>query len=334
MVAAVQLPRVRDDLVGLCSSDLVGQLLATHLLRGGQVDLPMPEAGMTDDFGGAVEAYQRRLANLAGVASLFHVSAEMTAVADSARRSMPGYRLHPDDLPAERGLVVFDAPIGVMDEGSEMLSDLDREMIERAREAGEEVPPVEVVGALWGPAFTRENEPGVLVVFWTDSSSTAAYHERRGELEDAATVRGLGALGYNDETVLPFGDVYDEAAGEDEPIRNAAIGTLICTWLLMGQEIVSSDEVSLPRQLRRRLEREGRSVPAVRVVRLRHAKRSPSESEGSGREYRHRWVVQGHWRNQYYPSQDRHRPIYIPAYVKGPEGAPLIGAEKVYDLRK
>ena len=43
----------------------------------------------------------------------------------------------------------------------------------------------------------------------------------------------------------------------------------------------------------------------------------------SGRTYRVRWIVDGHWRNPWYPASETHRPRYIDAYVKGPEGAPL-----------
>lgn len=336
MVAAVQLPQVRDDLVRMCSSDLVGQLLGMHLLRGGDTDLPSPEAGMEFDL--AVEAYQRRLANLAGVAELFHVSLEMTEVADTARRDMPGYRLHKEDLPAERGLIFFDAPIGVFDAGCDdpHLSPYDRREIALAKVTGREVAPAVVVAALWGPALDRSGREGVLVVTWTDSSYLAEHQERTGNPAGAAAVRGLGALSYHDETVLPFGDYYDEGAGLDQPVRNQALGTLLCAWLLMGQRIVSTSEAPLPRQTRRRFVREGRPVPAVRVVKLRHARRPAAEEdgEGSGREYRHRWLVRGHWRNQWYPSRQANRPIFIPTYVKGPEGAPLLGAEKVYDWSK
>jgi hypothetical protein len=38
----------------------------------------------------------------------------------------------------------------------------------------------------------------------------------------------------------------------------------------------------------------------------------------------------GHWRKQWYPSQERNVPIWISPYVKGPDGAPLLAGEKVY----
>ena len=38
-----------------------------------------------------------------------------------------------------------------------------------------------------------------------------------------------------------------------------------------------------------------------------------------------RWLVSGHLRNQWYQSLGRHKLIYIPPHIKGPEGAPLQG---------
>ncbi len=43
-----------------------------------------------------------------------------------------------------------------------------------------------------------------------------------------------------------------------------------------------------------------------------------------GREFSHRWLVRGHVREQWYPSEKKHHAIFIPPYVKGPDGKPLI----------
>jgi hypothetical protein len=43
-------------------------------------------------------------------------------------------------------------------------------------------------------------------------------------------------------------------------------------------------------------------------------------------------VVRGHWRNQWYPSLNARRPLWIAPYLKGPDDAPLLGGEKVTTL--
>lgn len=69
---------------------------------------------------------------------------------------------------------------------------------------------------------------------------------------------------------------------------------------------------------------------AVRVVALRATANQPkSEGEpGEGPERHHRWWVRGHIRAQWYPSLERHRPIWIVPHIKGPEGAPFV--EKMF----
>ena len=227
---------------------------------------------------------------------------------------------------------MFDSVIGRFDGGGDPdeMPEYDRRRVIEAREKQVEVAPASVIAAMWGPAVSQNGSPGVLVVTWADMSELAAYRERTGEKEGAAALRAFGALAYHDETVLPFGDMFDEE-GPDKPIRNEALGTLIATWLLMGQPIVSSLPEPLPRQTRRALQRANLPVPEVRVVKLRQPKHPHAEAEAAGRTYTKRWVVRGHWRNQWYPSRNDHRPIYIPTHIKGPDGAQLIVSEKVYD---
>jgi hypothetical protein len=49
--------------------------------------------------------------------------------------------------------------------------------------------------------------------------------------------------------------------------------------------------------------------------------RQEPESEAN---YSHRFIVSGHWRNQWYASGQVHRQIWISPYVKGPEDQPLV----------
>jgi hypothetical protein len=52
-------------------------------------------------------------------------------------------------------------------------------------------------------------------------------------------------------------------------------------------------------------------------------------------EWSKRWVVRGHWRWQSYgPGRTERRRIWISPFIKGPDGAPLVVSEKVYDLRR
>jgi hypothetical protein len=61
----------------------------------------------------------------------------------------------------------------------------------------------------------------------------------------------------------------------------------------------------------------------VRIITLRRLYEEQREAQDSGREYHCRWVVRGHWRQQFYPSLGSTRPLFIEAYIKGPEDMPL-----------
>lgn len=94
--------------------------------------------------------------------------------------------------------------------------------------------------------------------------------------------------------------------------------------LWLNQRIlVSSEGETVGRNARKRALRLALD-PTVRVVHLRAAdQRHAVEATGEGHEYHCRWIVRGHWRNQFYPSQGLHMPKWIEPFVKGPAGAPL-----------
>lgn len=110
---------------------------------------------------------------------------------------------------------------------------------------------------------------------------------------------------------------------------------LSALWLLASQVNVSTKVTEMPdRPARRRSERV-KLDPKVTVVKLRRL-REPSDHEpgdGTGREWHHRWIVGGHWRNQPFgPGRSLRRPVWIAPYVKGPEGKPLVSRPKVKAL--
>jgi hypothetical protein len=100
-------------------------------------------------------------------------------------------------------------------------------------------------------------------------------------------------------------------------------------WLLMQQPVTTVADATFDRAERRRLARQRLDDRPVRVINLR--RRAASTIAGqSDREYHHQWIVRGHWRDQWYASRGVHRPVWIAPHVKGPEGAPMLGGEKVH----
>ena len=92
----------------------------------------------------------------------------------------------------------------------------------------------------------------------------------------------------------------------------------------------------VPRQVRKAFKKQtGVDLAPVTFVNLRAVKRE-SGQEPSGVndiiEWTCRWLVRGHLRNQWYPSENTHRLIWVPPHLKGPDGLPL--KETVYRVTR
>lgn len=109
-----------------------------------------------------------------------------------------------------------------------------------------------------------------------------------------------------------------------------------CLW--MHQRIVTMSAGPVERHRRKQLAREHDAPlpPDVKVIQLRRSESHPASNVLSEPvEWRCRWVVSGHWRNQYYPSKGEHRLVPILPYVKGPEDKPLrIPSHTVYAVNR
>ena len=101
---------------------------------------------------------------------------------------------------------------------------------------------------------------------------------------------------------------------------------LAATWLLIAQHIADTQPVPPDPATRRSYSRAGRTIPDVRVVRIRPHTTGASRvgPADGGRSYQRRFWVTGHWRNQAYgPQRTLRRPVYIHPFLKGPDDQPI-----------
>ncbi|MFM9589889.1 hypothetical protein ACKI1O_10880 [Streptomyces scabiei] len=245
-------------------------------------------------------------------ADLYFVSTPMGILAREAAKTLPSFALAPEDLPTPAGLVIFERPVDSLLHG-------------------EPAAPYLVQGFLWW-VF---QEAGVMVELFADRDAALAEMARL-ELIDKQTVehnRHLMAPAMRmagRSTWWPFGK--DTRADETAPGVAECLGVLKAAWLLMQQPIATIHDVEADRAVRKRLRRQQREPKPVRVIELRRPAHS-GPGDGS-REFHHQWIVRGHWRQQWYPARQVHRPVWIAPHIKGPEGAPLIGGEKVYAWKR
>lgn len=300
-IRATDMPRVRDDLLNFWRGELA-EVMAQKWADDGDMIAPPPN-------GAAFTGLVRRNLTLA---ELYYVSSDMTQLAVHAAQTTPRFVFERVDLPSDHGLIVFEEPFDQVSEDPSA--------------------PCPLIAALWGtaPAGLFPGAGGVWITVFADSDITVHRQVAIAGADAVARARNEGLippLTYNEDCAFAFGAAGEAVNGGS----TRDYGTILRTaWLLMQQEsIASSRRVEVDRAERRRLARRGIQPQAVRVITLRTA-HSAGPGSAEAREYHHRWIVRGHWRNQWLPSRRVHRPIWIAPHLKGPEDAPLLTGEKVY----
>ena len=125
-----------------------------------------------------------------------------------------------------------------------------------------------------------------------------------------------------DERVVRVGDI---AYGSRYPEDAEPSGMFLSLLAFLNSPYTEVRAERLDRATRRDYKRLAKEAPTVRVIQLREAAAEhASRRSPEGREWSGHWWVKGHIRAQWYPSQKAHRPIWIPAYVKGDRSKGLI----------
>lgn len=177
--------------------------------------------------------------------------------------------------------------------------------------------------------------PGVRMVVWSHIADEDDYTDRDAPWVTLAN-RGLRWQVVHAST-LPM-EIINRAhdvAGEGD--RDADWLTFWRVALrLMSERIVAYGQARPPRPAWREALRKGRPphVPYLVELRRQSVTHRPTDDRSAGREWTHRWIVRGHWRNQWYPSEGRHRQKFIGGYVKGPEDLPLVIRERVWNWNR
>jgi hypothetical protein len=201
----------------------------------------------------------------------------------------------------------------------------------------------------WLPISARESQQwdegvegqGVWLTLLSNVNDIDDYWSEQHKMSDGtsgATLRDLSLAAGQEWTlmhgsVLVFGEdlsqgvlvtsAGDRVEGEQDRAKAAAVYAHVqCFWRLMSQLVMTPEP--LPRQARRQRQRAQR-IDTVKVLHLRRY-RHKNDHEGPGVEYSHRFIVEGHWRNQPYGprANPEYKQIWISPYVKGPEDKPLV----------
>lgn len=103
-----------------------------------------------------------------------------------------------------------------------------------------------------------------------------------------------------------------------------AVSEYVAMFTFLRSQCEASTLERLKRGVAKRSQRAtGLPSRAVEFVALRRVKGAAATSSDEHTKWRHRWLVGGHMRNQWYPSENVHRLIWISPYIKGPEDKPF-----------
>lgn len=279
--------------------DIWQKLAIDHGMLGPEREPTIEEQAKLDEVATRLLAWEE--AKLLRADPIF-VSAEMCHVVETAARTFRPEPLMPEDLMTPAGFLYYERPIEVL------------------KGTPEDGVLTDYVGFSWAPlnfaaAPIDPAESVFLTTYfrWNVPLGLPEYEQ--------GTDEKLARLNHELQR-----DVLEPWFFRREPARRRQQywWQLVQSTLRLMQEWKPASRYDMrpDRPARRAAKRAGFHDREIIVVRLRR-KRSLSERLGGVANYSHRFLVSGHWRNQWFPSTNTHRQVWISPYVKGPDDKPL-----------
>jgi len=178
--------------------------------------------------------------------------------------------------------------------------------------------PWKVKAVIWGP----DSYEGLNVCIFVQ-------HPRSSHLPCSGMTNMSWSSSWDREWVYPRSGVALHLGYANRDLSNWVSKLFFSFFAFIRQECVSIQTTQASRPIRRHAPKAYTAEPVIRIIQLR--RRGPATNGGEPKkiDYGCRWLVRGHWRNQFYRSSHSHRLIFIPPYVKGPDDKPLKKPAKV-----
>jgi hypothetical protein len=286
----------------------------------------------------------------------FYVDPRMTALVTAAAESMPVESvLRPEDLPATHGFLLVPSGISEIDLRGQLM--VHNVVIWVQRAAGVDLwflsnkyDERDMVNARHKAYFGEEglrSMPMLTTALYTRIEfgsgvpmALASTKVLPPEITETMRVQ----TGPDGQVAAMWGEGYDLnewLAGAMEITPSATVSWIVAMWRLMQQTVVDVSEHAVDRQLRKAARKRNMKGDAVTVITLRKRKRADGSDEPSEIEWSHRWLVRGHWRQQWVGPKngelgvERYQtPVWIHPHIKGPDDAPFLVRDHVYALTR
>lgn len=281
------------------SQALEQQLSLMAFMKSGRYEMSY-DLMLVEPAAGYTQAAQQAIPHILTKADPYYWAPEICDLISTTSRTMPAYTLRPEDMPSPFGFCWFARKIALPSpDGLIGMADM--------------------TGFLWWADLDQ--------VWFTSLLGSV---ERP---EGAPGLSGIWQYGMDHEELIRIGlPTEPEKAIKGDTIDvdttvSRAVGQMriiACCLAFMQQQVLVTTNERADRPSRKRALASLKHEPLVRVVRLRRkSSAGPVEDDREPAEWSHRWIVSGHWRQQYYPSTAERRPLFILPYVKGPEDKPL-----------
>lgn len=263
----------------------------------------------------------------------YYVTEDMMGLMMHAGESVPHTPFEPDDPPTPSGFVLLPHPVVTRDVHDLRIS---------AR-AFAWWPTMVTVKNELNPAFDTTQQ-AIMFCMWTNKNDYEYDDYCKQAHERPQEFMRLPRYGVVHWQPVEWGSDWYRDPGMGRDMMTTELGfsnvmdwlAFLKTFFLLVKQRVVTMERGYNRGASRAWKRAGLILPedsAVQVITLRKSRplsEHEIDGEGEKREYSHRFVVGGHWRNQWYPSKQRHEPVYIYEYIKGPEDKPIVYKDKVF----
>lgn len=264
----------------------------------------------------------------------YYVTQEMMDLTLRAGESVPDSPFTQADLPTPSGFVYLPTPL--------ITTDI------HGRKISARVFSWNTLKIRWtqpdNPALQPEPKQSMMYVLYSSKHDTA-YDDYTAQIrrDDPELWMSFPPLAMVHWQPLSFDEPWSQDTTQGrgfmstkmEPGHTADwIAFLKTFFLLVKQKITVVTRERPDRAAFRRLSRSA-LMPAdseMQIVMLRKHRPTSQEEVGDGTpvNWSHRWVVDGFWRNQWYPSEQVHKDVYIYSYIKGPEHLPLVLKDRVF----
>jgi len=173
--------------------------------------------------------------------------------------------------------------------------------------------PWDLQGLAWGPALDQQRQGlgGLNLAVFVSTPKTAHM-----------TCAGMSTWRWEASWDQQWGRT-DESLPEEYALGQWMSKLILSFFAFIRQECVTIQNQPAARPIRRHLPKSYAAEPIIKVIQLRRRSTATNADESVSIDYSCRWLVRGHWRNQFYPGSKSHRPRYIQPYVKGPDDKPL-----------